>query len=108
MHDHVLGRRGNTLVRRPRLEPGEALPWHVDPFDRLTVVVRGTLLRIEYRDGRAPEDVLVAPGQLDWDAPEASAHRAVNVGVETYEEVTVFFLDRPDAVPQPVTVEASE
>jgi hypothetical protein len=29
-------------------------------------------------------------------------HRGVNVGREPYEEVTIFFLDRPDAVPQPV------
>jgi hypothetical protein len=25
----------------------------------------------------------------------------VNVGVATYEEVAIFFLDHPDAVPQP-------
>ena len=29
-------------------------------------------------------------------------HRAVNVGKESFEGVTTFFLDRPEAVPQPV------
>jgi hypothetical protein len=28
-------------------------------------------------------------------------HRAVNVGKEVFEEGVTFFLDRPDAVPQP-------
>ena len=27
-------------------------------------------------------------------------YRAVNVGVEIYKEVTIFFLDRPNAIPQ--------
>ncbi len=29
------------------------------------------------------------------------AHRAVNIGRQAYEEMTIFFLDRPDAMPQP-------
>ena len=41
-------------------------------------------------------------GQVDWDAPTERAHRASNPGTTTYEEVTIFFLDRADAVPQPV------
>jgi hypothetical protein len=28
-------------------------------------------------------------------------HRGVNVGEQPYEEVAIFFLDRPDAVAQP-------
>ena len=28
-------------------------------------------------------------------------HRAINVGQQPYEEITVFFLDQPGAVPQP-------
>jgi hypothetical protein len=29
-------------------------------------------------------------------------HRGVNVGEQPYEEITVFFLDHPDAEPQPI------
>jgi hypothetical protein len=43
----------------------------------------------------------VRPGQVDWDEPSDRIHRGVNVGATPYEEVTVFLLDRPDAVPQP-------
>ena len=79
-----------------------ATPWHVDPFDRVSVVVRGEALAIEYRDGRQTDRVEVSAGQADWDFPTNLVHRAVNVGRSTYEEVTIFFLDRPDAVPQPI------
>ena len=34
MEDEVLIRRGNTLVRRLRLDAGEAMPWHRDPCER--------------------------------------------------------------------------
>jgi len=33
--------------------------------------------------------------------PGNRVHRAVNVGKEVFEEVVTFFLDRPDARPQP-------
>ena len=46
----VLHHRGNYLVRRQRLKPGEATPWHRDPFHRVTVVLKGDLLNIEFRD----------------------------------------------------------
>jgi hypothetical protein len=68
----------------------------------VSVVVRGKALAIEYRDGEGNGRVEVAAGQADWDEPTDREHRAVNVGGETYEEVTVFFLDRCDAIPQPV------
>jgi hypothetical protein len=48
-----------------------------------------------------PERVTVAAGQADWDVPADPIHRAVNVGRGVYEEITIFFLDRPDAVAQP-------
>ena len=51
MIEEVLHRRGTTLVRRSCLAPGEATPWHHDPFHRVTVVLRGGALAIEYRDG---------------------------------------------------------
>lgn len=30
--DETLFQHGTTLVRRLRLAPGEAMPWHRDPF----------------------------------------------------------------------------
>jgi quercetin dioxygenase-like cupin family protein len=97
----VLHHRGNYLVRRQRLEPGEATPWHRDPFHRLTVVLSGDLLNIEFRDGGQTQPWKVTVGEVDWVEPSDRVHRAVNVGSEVFEEVVTFFLDRPDAVPQP-------
>jgi len=37
---------------------------------------------------------------IGW-SPSDRVHRVVNVGEELFEEVVTFFLDRPDAVPQP-------
>lgn len=101
MTEKILYQRGTTLVRRLRLDPGETTPWHRDPFHRVTVVLAGDVLAIEYRDGAANDQVDVTPGQVDWDEPTHRIHRAVNVGRQPYEEVTVFLLDRPDAVAQP-------
>lgn len=101
MIHETLSRRGTTLVRRLVLEPGETTAWHSDPFHRITVVVRGDALAIEYRDGADTLRFPVSPGQSDWDTPTDRVHRALNVGTQTYEEVAIFFLDRPDAVAQP-------
>ncbi len=101
MIDEVLHRRGTTYVRRQCLAPGEATPWHRDPHHRVTVLLSGDALQIEFRDGGEPERFELAAGSVDWDEPTERLHRAVNVGEQAYEEVTVFFLDRPDAVPQP-------
>jgi quercetin dioxygenase-like cupin family protein len=100
--DERLFQRDTTLVRRLRLAPGEAMPWHRDPFHRVTVVLSGDELAIEYREDGEGRRFPVTPGQADWDEPTDRVHRGVNVGREPYEEVTIFFLDRPDAVPQPV------
>jgi quercetin dioxygenase-like cupin family protein len=100
--EKTLLQRGATLVRRLVLEPGEATAWHVDPYHRVSIIIRGTALAIEYRNGEETRRVDVAPGQTDWDAPTDRIHRAVNVSGGTYEEVTIFFLDRNDAIPQPV------
>jgi quercetin dioxygenase-like cupin family protein len=102
MDEQTVLQRGTTLVRRLRLEPGEPMPWHRDPFHRVTVVLRGEALAIEFQDGGASLRFDVAPGQVGWDEPTDRVHRGVNVGEEPYEEVAVFFLDRPDDVPQPV------
>jgi hypothetical protein len=101
MLDNVLLHRETTLVRRQYLAPGETTPWHRDPFHRVAVVLSGAALMIEYRDGSPSRHVAPAAGQVDWDEPTDRVHRAVNVGTTPYEEVTVFFLDHPDAVPQP-------
>lgn len=101
MVEEILHHRGTTLVRRLRLSPGEATPWHRDPFHRVSVVLGGDRLAIEYRDGSPSHDIQLTPGQVDWDEPGDRIHRAVNTGEQAYEEVAVFFLDRPDAVPQP-------
>ena len=101
MVDEVLHRRGTTLVRRLRLAPGESTPWHRDPFHRVTVVLAGDALAVEYRAGAPGEHFALTPGQTDWDEPTERMHRGVNIGREPYEEITIFFLDRPGAVPQP-------
>jgi oxalate decarboxylase/phosphoglucose isomerase-like protein (cupin superfamily) len=99
--EEELIRRGTILVRRLRLEPGEAMHWHRDPFHRVTVVLAGVALAIQARDGSELARFEVTPGQVVWDEPSDRVHRGVNVGSVPYEEVTVFVLDRPDAVPQP-------
>ena len=100
-HQQVMHHRGNYLVRRQRLVPGEATPWHRDPFHRVSVVLSGDLLNIEFRDGGETQLWKVTVGEVDWVEPSDRVHRAVNVGKEVFEEVVTFFLDRPDAVPQP-------
>ena len=101
MDQQVLHHRGNYLVRRQRLAPGEASPWHRDPFHRVTVVLSGDQLQIEFRDGQEPLRWQVTAGEVDWSEPSDRVHRAVNVGKVVFEEVVTFFLDRPDAAPQP-------
>jgi quercetin dioxygenase-like cupin family protein len=99
--EKVLHHRGNYLVRRLNLAPDEATTWHRDPFHRVTVILRGEMLAIQW-DGDEAERVAITPGQVDWDEPTDRVHRAVNDGVHIYEEIRIFFLDRPDAVPQPM------
>jgi quercetin dioxygenase-like cupin family protein len=101
MTDEILFQQGTTMVRRLRLAPGEAMSWHRDPFRRVAVVLRGDLLSIEYRDGGESQSVEVTPGQVEWEEPSARVHRAVNVGRQPYEQVTVFLLDRPEVLAQP-------
>lgn len=101
MTDETLFHHRTTVVRRLRLASGETMPWHRDPFHRVAVVLGGDVLLIEYRDGGESHRVEISPGQVDWEEPTERIHRAVNVGKQPYEQVTVFLLDRPDAVPQP-------
>ena len=100
-HQQVLHHRGNYLIMRLRLEPGEATAWHHDPYHRVIVITRGDLVNVEFRDGGETEPWPVCIGEVHWVEPSDRVHRAVNVGKEPFEEVVTFFLDRPDAVPQP-------
>lgn len=100
-NSEVLHHHGNYLVRRQRLGPGEATPWHRDPFQRVTVVLSGDLLNIEFRDGGETQQCNISVGEVDWSEPSDRVHRAVNVGKEMFEEVVTFIFDRPDAMPQP-------
>ena len=101
MVEEILHHRGTTLVRRLILAPGEATRWHTDPFERVSVVLTGEALSIEFLDSDPEVQVTVTPGQVDWDEPGRRVHRAVNVGQVAYEEVTTFFLAHPSDVPQP-------
>jgi hypothetical protein len=101
MTEETLHHRGSTLVRRLLLAPGEAARWHRDPFHRVSVIFSGDALEIEYRDGGAKKHIDVRSRQVDWDEPSDRTHRAVNIGDGPYEEITVFFLARPEDVPQP-------
>jgi quercetin dioxygenase-like cupin family protein len=101
MSDQVLHHRGKYLVKRLRLAPGEATPWHRDPFHRVSVVLSGDLVHIEFRDGHQTLPWEIVIGEAHWVEPNDRIHRAINVGREVFEEVTTFFLDQPNAVPQP-------
>jgi quercetin dioxygenase-like cupin family protein len=75
MNDEILLHHGTTMVRRLRLSPSDAMPWHRDPFHRVTVVLSGDALSIEYRDGGESHHVEVTPGQVEWEEPSARVHR---------------------------------
>jgi quercetin dioxygenase-like cupin family protein len=101
MIGELIFQRETTLVRRLRLAPGEAMLWHRDPYHRITVVLSGDELAVEYRDSSDMHRFVVAPGQVDWDEPSDRVHRGINVGQQPYEEIAIFFLDHPGATPQP-------
>jgi quercetin dioxygenase-like cupin family protein len=90
------------MVRRLNLAPGDTMPWHRDPCQRVAIIIRGDALAIEYRDGGEGQHVRITPGTVEWEEPGYRVHRAVNVGQQPYEQVTVFLLTRLDMEPQPV------
>jgi len=57
VNGEVLHEREATVVRRSTLAPGETTAWLRDPCHRITVVLRGERLRIEWRDGGDPQPV---------------------------------------------------
>ena len=101
MKSETISQRENILIRRHILEPGEALPWHMDLCHRFSVVIRGDALGIEYRDSGDVETFAVYPGMADWDEPQSKVHRGVNIGKVPYEEIIIFFLNEPGMEPQP-------
>lgn len=107
MKSETITQRADLIIRRHILEPGESLPWHTDLCQRFTVVVSGDALSIEYRDSGEVKSFAVHPGLADWDVPQPKVHRGVNTGTVPYEEVIVFFLDRPDMEPQPEAGDAA-
>ena len=62
------------------LRLGEATKWQRDPYHRISVVLNGEILRVEFHDGRPTVEVRVAPGQVDWREPGEPVHQAMNVG----------------------------
>jgi quercetin dioxygenase-like cupin family protein len=103
MGTETISVRDDLVIRRLILEPGEGTPWHTDPCQRFSVVVRGDALRIEFRDTGERVAVPVHAGNADWEEPEKRIHRAVNAGPTPYEEITTFLLQRPGMDPQPHT-----
>jgi hypothetical protein len=49
------------------------------------------------KDGGESQRVEVTPGQVEWEEASARVHRAVNVGKQLYEQVTLFMLDSSGA-----------
>src|SRR4029079_3403267 len=101
MKSETISQRENLIIRRHILEPGEALPWHTDLCHRFSVVISGEKLSIEYRDSGEIETFPVHAGMADWDAPQPRVHRGINAGTIPYEEVIIFFIDKPNMEPQP-------
>ena len=101
MSEELLYKEGNVLVRRAILEPGASSPWHTDACDRVTVVLSGDRLAMEFRESGEIHEFEVQPGQVDWDRPASQVHRAINVGRQRYEEVVTFFLSERGQDPQP-------
>ncbi len=102
MSEELLYEKGDVLVRRAILEPGESSAWHTDSCDRVTVILSGDRLAIEFRDSGEILEFDVRAGQVDWDEPTSEVHRAINVGRRRYEEVVTFFLSEPGQDPQPI------
>src|SRR5262249_13456736 len=88
-------KKGICSFAIPVLEPGESSPWHTDSCHRITVILSGDRLAIEFRESGEVRQFDVQAGQVDWDKPTTEVHRAINVGRARYEEIVVFFLSEP-------------
>jgi len=101
MISETISERRDVIIRRHILEPGEALPWHMDLCHRFSVIIQGEAISIEYRESKEKKIIKVHPGLAEWDAPQAKVHRAINIGKVPYEEVIIFFIGNPVTEPQP-------
>ena len=101
MISETISQRTDLIIRRHILEPGETLPWHSDLCHRFSVIIRGEAIAIEYRDATEIKTITVYPGLAEWDAPQPKVHRAINIGKVPYEELVIFFIDKPVMEPQP-------
>src|SRR5215470_13874250 len=101
MISETISQRTDLIIRRHILDPGETLPWHTDLCHRFSVIIRGEAIAIEYGDSKEIKAIPVHPGLAEWDAPQPRVHRAVNTGKVPYEEVIIFFIDKPGMEPQP-------
>ena len=101
MKTELITKRNDLVIRRLTLEPGEEMPWHTDPCHRFTVIVCGDQIQIEFRDSGEKVPISVRPGLAEWDQPQDRVHRGVNSGDTVYEEVVIFFLNKPGMDPQP-------
>jgi hypothetical protein len=101
MREELLYEKGDILVRRAILDPGESSAWHTDACNRVTVILSGDRLAIESRDSGEVKELHIRAGQVDWDEPTSEIHRAINVGCWRYEEVVTYFLSEPGQDPQP-------
>jgi hypothetical protein len=102
MRVELITSRNELVIRRLVLDPGEPMFWHKDTCHRFSVVVRGSRLAIEYKDSKEILEFEVFPGMTGWDAPEERAHRAINRGADTYEEVVTFYRSHSQLDPQPL------
>ena len=101
MNIELITQSDEMVIRRMKLDPGEAMWWHIDTCHRFTVVISGSVLAIEYRDTGERIEFEVATGTAEWDQPETRIHRAINVGETVYEEVVTFFRAAAEVDPQP-------
>lgn len=101
MKTETISNEPTLVIRRMILAPGESSLWHYDRCRRFTVVVSGSLLRIEYRDTDRLIDIPVHAGLAGWDDPDPDVHRAINTGETVYEEVVAFHRVWADLEPQP-------
>ena len=75
MIDEPLFHRGTTYVRRLRLAPGEAMPWHRDPYNRVTVILRGDALERHAEERAVERRSLEALADLDDHGVPSIIHR---------------------------------
>jgi hypothetical protein len=86
--------------------PGKVCTWQDHalasrPYSSGNCCFRGDATAIEYRDSNESRRFAVTTRQVDWDEPTDLVHRGVHTGEEPYEEITIFFLNHLEDVPQP-------